>query len=162
MCTARHPGLRERRAHHRVVAQRRQQNGAFQPQLPHQHAHIARHLLARDVERLHHQMQVRFAAALHGAGLELVQVVARLVVEETDEERAGAGQAPGVEIWLIIELPDGFQDTCGRAFHPGRRARLLIARETVFRRGPARDPLPLWMVAGPPALAHTLLLHEVR
>src|SRR5512146_3545644 len=92
-----------------MVAQGRQQNDAFEPQLPHVRADVARHVLACDIERLHHEVQVRLAAALYGARLELAQIVARLVVEEADEERARAGESPRVEIGLIIELLDGFQ-----------------------------------------------------
>src|SRR6185312_6858198 len=105
-----HIRVRQRGPHGRMIAQGRQQDDALQAELPHEHADVARHLLARDVERLHHQVQVRLAAALDGTGLELTQVVTRLVVEEADEEGAGAGEAAGVEIGLIVELPDGLLD----------------------------------------------------
>src|SRR6185437_14767547 len=93
-----------------MIAQWRQQDDALQAELPHEHTDIPRHILARDVERLNHEVQVRLAAALDGAGLELTQVVTRLVVEEADEEGAGTGEPARVEIGLIVELPDGFLD----------------------------------------------------
>src|SRR5215469_3382457 len=97
-----------------MVAERRQQNDAFQPQLSQQCIHLPPDLGAGTVPRLDHEMKGRLATTLHGPRLEFAQVVAGLVAEEPDEKRTVAGQTARVEVWPVIELLDGLQDPVAR------------------------------------------------
>ncbi len=96
---------------HGMIAQGRQQDDALEAQLPEQNIHLLVDGRTLHVPRFHHQVQAGLAAAGDGAGLEFAQIVPGPLAEQTDEKGSIAGEAACVEIWPVVELLDGLEDS---------------------------------------------------
>src|SRR5580692_2872715 len=97
-----------------MVTERRQQNDAFQAQLPEQSVHLLFNIRALYVPRLHHQVHAGLAAALNRPSLEFAQVIPGTVAKQSNQKGSIAGQATRVEIRPVVELLDGLENSVAR------------------------------------------------
>ena len=93
-----------------MITERRQQYDALQAQLSEERVYVPADIRTATVPRLHHEVEIRFATALDRTGLELAQVIARAIAEQSDQERTVAREPARIKIRPIVQLLDRLQN----------------------------------------------------
>ncbi len=96
--------------HHRIVADRRQQDHAVHRQAVGERLDVRRQIGRGQVDGLHHQVEAAGATGPQRAQLRVHGVGADLVQHESDLVRARAGQAAGRGLGPVMQLARRAQD----------------------------------------------------